>query len=145
MDMSSLSPTEEAFNQLVVTCSSAYGKIHETLNDATPESINQYRARDVFILRATQKQIGQMTDPAAATALSALATHMNTYEGTMAAFNMIAARFPGDSVAASCRAEVEDRYRAPWVARFGDRPISPDEYAAGSAPPRLLPLPRAGG
>ncbi len=139
-----LSTTEQAFNQLVVTCATQYGRVHETLEQATPATIGQYRARDLFILRSTAQHIGQMSDPNAALCLSTLGTHMNTFEGAVACFNMIAERFPAQAeMPTSFKTDIEGMYRDKWVAKFGYTPIRPEEYGAASVAPALHPLPRA--
>lgn len=64
--MGKLTPTEEALNQLCWDCSKDYGHLYYTADQATPETLAQFRARDLYILQQTVKHLPQITDAKAA-------------------------------------------------------------------------------
>lgn len=138
-----IAPTHEAFNSLVVSCSSSFGKVYETLASVEPANIAAYRERDLFILRTTLSHLPhiKIADENEAGCLCVVGTHMNTYEGAVACFALLAERFPEHAAAPSdCLTDLK-KHEASWIAKFGNNPIKREDYAGAGAAATFRPLP----
>lgn len=143
--MTELTPTENALNLMHFECCSDYGGMCSTLDQATPETIGQFRARDLFILRSTVKYLPEITDSEAEFSLASHASHMNTYDGAMACLGLLAQHFNGQveisNMVKSCTDRFNQAYKQRWKSKFGENPIKPEDYAPGSSIPTERPLP----
>lgn len=67
---------------------------------------------------------------------------MNTYEGTVACFNLIADQFTnGSAEVVRSKARMDEVYKESWLGKFGDTPITPAEYAPDKQLPAIRPIP----
>lgn len=156
-----LSETQEAINSLFFATNADYGSALTDMRGAFKLDVDRqvsieaadarnYRFRDLHILRETMKYLPKIKDVDNGVVGSLLkhVAHMNTYDGFMAVTDMMIQQFPEHKADfEEFKTNIEEKYKEKWMARFGNNPIKPEEYAPDAMIPdeRPVSLPKFSG
>ncbi len=106
------------------------------LNLGNIPALSTLRNTDLAVLQRIQEYLPDIDlTHEAVRALIALATHMNTYEGGLACFDLFMEREGWAECFSEGREEFEGKWKAVWKGMIEFSPIEPDQYAPNVAIP----------
>jgi hypothetical protein len=136
MVLTELTETEQRMNDLWIGCAVHLHTPAASLLCQDKRQMLTLRNTDLAVLQRIQEYLPDIDlTHEAVRALIALATHMNTYEGGLACFDLFMEREGWAECFSEGREEFEDKWKAVWEGMIEFSPIEPDQYAPNVAIP----------